>query len=211
MMENYIENLNWRYATKKFDSNKKLSSEEVEILLDSIQLSASAYGLQPYEVFVISDPAVKAKLKPAAFNQPQLTDASHVFVFAGLKSIDDTYIQDFLENISKTRDIELAKLKGLEGMLKNSILTLPQAEQQLWAKNQAYIALGNFLSAAANLKIDTCPMEGFDTTEVDKILGLPEKNLSTAVMATAGYRSAGDANQHAAKVRKDKEELFHLI
>lgn len=210
-MNNYLNNLNWRYATKKFDSRKKLPAEEVELLLESIQLSASSYGLQPYEVFVISDPALKAKLKPAAFNQPQLTDASHIFVFAGLKSLDENYIDNFLENIRDTRGIELSELQGLKGMLHHSILALPQPEQQLWAKNQAYIALGNFLSAAANLKIDTCPMEGFDPVEFDKILGLPEKNLSTAVIATAGYRSAADAAQHAAKVRKQKEELFHLI
>lgn len=210
-MKKYLDNLNWRYATKRFDSQKKLSSEEVAHLLESIQLSASSYGLQPYEVFVISDQAVKEKLKPAAFNQPQITEASHIFVFAGLKSIDENYLKDFLENISKTRKIDLAELQGLKNMLHNSILALPQPEQQLWAKNQAYIALGNFLSAAASLKVDTCPMEGFVTEEIDKILGLPEKNLSTAVMATAGYRSAGDAAQHAAKVRKNKEELFHLI
>lgn len=210
-MNKYLDHLNWRYATKKFDSSKKLSSEEVAQLLEGIQLTASSYGLQPYEVFVISDQEVKTKLKPAAFNQPQITDASHIFVFAGLKKLDENYIDNFLENISKTRNIELSELKGLKNMLHKSILSLPQSDQQLWAKNQAYIALGNFLSAAANLKIDTCPMEGFDTIEFDKILGLPEKNLSTAVIATAGYRSPGDAAQHAAKVRKHKEELFHLI
>lgn len=210
-MNKYLDHLNWRYATKKFDSSKKLSSEEEAQLLESIQLSASSYGLQPYEVFVISDKDVKTKLKPAAFNQPQITDASHIFVFAGLKNLDENYIDHFLKNISKTRSIELSELKGLKSMLYNSILSLPQPEQQLWAKNQAYIALGNFLSAAANLKIDTCPMEGFDTVEFDKILGLPEKNLSTAVIATAGHRSAEDAAQHAPKVRKNKEELFHLI
>lgn len=210
-MENYIDHLNWRYATKRFDPQKKLSQDQVEVLLDSIQLSASSYGLQPYEVFVISDPELKERLKPAAFNQPQITEASHVFVFAGLKSITPGYIQHFLENISSTRGVALEKLSSLEAMLHTSILSLGQPEQQLWARNQAYIALGNFLSAAANLKVDTCPMEGFYAKEFDGILELEEKNLTSAVIATAGFRSPEDTAQHAPKVRKNKEELFHLI
>lgn len=210
-MKDYIDNLNWRYATKSFNADKKLSDSQIEDLQKSIQLSASAYGLQPYEVFVISDPELKAELAPAAFNQPQITESSHLFVFASLKSIEPDYISSYLNTISEKRNIELEKLGGLDEMLKSSILALPQEEQQTWAQKQAYIALGNFLSAAANMKIDTCPMEGFNAEEFDKILGLSEKNLTTAVIATAGYRSAEDATQHAAKVRKEKEELFHLI
>lgn len=210
-MKNYIEDLNWRYATKQFDASKNLEKGDVESLLESIQLTASSYGLQPYEVFVIKDPEIKAKLKPAAFNQSQITDASHLFIFASLKSIDKSYIEIYLKNISEIRGIELEKLSGLEAMLENSILGLTPTEQLTWAQNQTYIALGNFLSAAANLKIDTCPMEGFSTEEFDDILKLSEKNLTTSVIAAVGYRSEQDATQHAPKVRKNKEELFHLI
>lgn len=209
--EDYLENLNWRYATKKFDVDKKVSPEDVAALLESIQLSASSYGLQPYEVFVIEDPELREKLREVSWNQPQITDASHLLVFANMISIDENYINAYLKNISKTRNLELENLKGLEDMLKNTVLNLSAEEQSVWTANQAYIALGNFLAAAANLKIDTCPMEGFIPEKYDEILGLKEKGLTTAVIATMGYRSDEDSMQHAPKVRKHKEELFHLI
>lgn len=210
-MEKYLENLNWRYATKKFDPEKKINKEDLEKLMESIQLSASSYGLQPYEVFVIEDSEIREKLKAASWNQPQITDASHLIVFANLTSVNEAYIDSYIEKISNIRNIEKENLVGLKDMLQNNIAKLPQDEQKIWAANQAYIALGNFLSAAAEMKIDTCPMEGFNAEEYDKILGLKEKGLSTAVIATLGYRSEEDAMQHAAKVRKNKEELFHLI
>lgn len=209
--ENFIENLNWRYATKKFDSDKKLSPETVATVLDSIQLSASSYGLQPYEIFVIEDMETREKLKEVSWNQPQITDASHLLVFANYTSINESHINSYLENISRTRNISRDDLKGLEDMLKNTVLKLSPEEQTIWTANQAYIALGNFLSAAANLRIDTCPMEGFQAEKYDEILGLKEKGLTTAVIATMGYRSEEDSMQHAPKVRKNKEELFHLI
>lgn len=209
--ENFIENLNWRYATKKFDPNRKLNPETVAAILDSIQLSASSYGLQPYEVFVIEDMEIRKKLKEVSWNQPQITDASHLLVFANYTSIDQGHINSYLENISRTRNISRADLKGLEDMLGNTVLKLSPEEQTIWTAHQAYIALGNFLSAAANLRIDTCPMEGFQAEKYDEILGLKEKGLTTAVIATMGYRSEEDSMQHAPKVRKNKEELFHLI
>jgi len=210
-MENYIENLNWRYATKKFDAQKSLSEEDVAKLQKSIQLSASSYGLQPYEVFVISDKETKEKLKAAAWNQSQLTDASHVFVFVGLKKLNEAYIDAYLENISKIREVQVQDLCGLKDMLTSNILGKSEDQQSIWAQKQAYIALGNLLSAAAHLKIDTCPMEGFDAEKFDEILGISGTNLTTAVIATAGYRSNEDQLQHAKKVRKQEEELFHLI
>ncbi|MFD1096656.1 NAD(P)H-dependent oxidoreductase [Salegentibacter chungangensis] len=210
-MEKYNENLNWRYATKKFDPEQKLSKDQVETLLESIQLSASSYGLQPYEVFVIEDEDIRKKLKAASWDQPQITDASHLLVFANLTEINEDYVNSYLKNISKTRKLDLEKLKGLEDMLKNTVLQFSQEEKSIWAANQAYIALGNFLSAAASQKIDTCPMEGFDAAKYDEILGLKDKGLTTAVIATMGFRSEEDQAQHATKVRKNKEELFHLI
>jgi nitroreductase len=210
-MKNYIDNLNWRYATKKFESTKSLSEETVEGLLQSIQLSASSYGLQPYEVFVVSDKETKEQLRVAGWNQAQFTDASHIFIFAGLKHLDENYIESYLKNISKIRDIHVQDLGVLKDMLIKNIVKQPKEEQKQWAQKQAYLALGNLLSAAANLKVDTCPMEGFDAKKIDKVLGIDGTNLSTAVVAATGYRSEEDAMQHAKKVRKEKQELFHLI
>lgn len=210
-MNTYIENLNWRYATKIFDNSKKVSSEDLEKLMDSIQLSASSYGLQPYEVLVIENPEIREKLKPAAWNQSQITDASHLVVFASYTSIGENYINSYLENISTTRKVEMEDLNGFLEMLKNTVLKLTPEEQVLWSSKQSYLALGNLLSAAASYKIDTCPMEGFDAAKFDEILGLKEKGLTATVIAPIGYRSENDKTQHVAKVRKSNNQLFHLI
>lgn len=209
--ENYIENLYWRYATKKFDNAKDLSEEDLEKLLESLRLSASSYGLQPYEVYVIKDLDTRKKLKEAAWNQPQLTDASHVFVFANFRKIEESHIDDYLNNIAQTRGITREDLKGMEKMLKSTILSFSEEEQKIWGAKQTYIALGNLLSAAAEFRIDACPMEGFDNAKFDKILELDNKNLTSSVIATVGYRSEEDQVQHLEKVRKDKSELFTIL
>ena len=210
-MKNYIENLNWRYATKQFDANKRISQEELDFLLEAIQLSASSYGLQPYEVIVVDNPEVQEKLKASAWNQSQLTDASHVLVFANMTSVDENYVDAYMKNIADTRNINVEDLSRFKDMIKNTILQLSSEEQSQWAAKQSYIALGNLLSAAANFKIDVCPMEGFDASEFDEILGLKEKNLTAATIATVGFRSAEDQTQFAAKVRKSKEDLFTTV
>ena len=209
--ENYIENLYWRYATKKFDNEKDLSEEDLEKLLESLRLSASSYGLQPYEIFIIKDMETRKKLKEAAWNQPQLTDSSHVIVFANFKKIEEAHIDAYLDNIAETRNISRESLEGMENMLKNTILAFSEEEQRIWGAKQTYIALGNLLSAAAEFRIDACPMEGFDNEKFDEILKLDEKNLTSSVMATVGYRSEEDQVQHLEKVRKNKSELYHII
>lgn len=210
-MNTYIEDLEWRYATKKFDSTKKINSGDLEKLLKSVQLSASSYGMQPYKILVIENPQIKEKLKPAAWGQPQITDSSHLILFANYKTIDEKYVDSYIENISEVRDIAKENLTGLKDKLISSITKLPAEDQNTWAQKQAYLALGNLLSAAASFKIDTCPMEGFDAAKFDEILGLQEKGLTTAVIATVGYRSEEDPAQDAKKVRKSKEQLFELI
>ncbi|MUP46820.1 NAD(P)H-dependent oxidoreductase [Gramella sp. BOM4] len=207
----YNENLNWRYATKKFDAQKKISQEDLNNLLESIQLTASSYGLQPYEVIVVTNPEIREQLKAAAWNQSQVAEASHLIVFASLKSVSEDYLDSYLNNIAETRNVSREDLKGMEDMIKNTTLQLPADIQQNWAAKQAYIALGNLLSAAANMKIDTCPMEGFDAKKFDEILGLEERNLTTAVIAPIGYRSEEDPYQHLAKVRKAKKDLIEII
>lgn len=207
----YIEDLNWRYATKKFDKNKEIAQEDLNIILESLQLSASSYGLQPYEIFVIKDEKLREKLKDVAWNQTQITEASHLLVFANLTHVNEAYIDTYLDNIAKTRDMSREDLKGMEDMMKSTVLKLPAKDQNDWAAKQAYIALGNLLSTTATLKIDSCPMEGFDAAEFDKILGLKEKNLTTAVIAPIGYRSEEDQYQHLTKVRKSKSDLINII
>lgn len=210
-MSSIIESLKWRYATKKFDATKKISKENLETLLEGVQLSASSYGLQPYQIFVIEDSEIREKLKSAAWNQTQLTDASQVVVFANHKSLDEAYVDNYIKNIAETRDMNVEDLQGMADMIKNSTLQMPAEMQNEWAQKQCYLALGFLLNTAAELKIDVCPMEGFSAEEFDNILGLQEKGLHTAVIACVGYRSAEDKYQHAAKVRKSKEDLFNFI
>jgi len=207
----YNEDLNWRYATKKFDAKKEISSEELASLLESIQLTASSYGLQPYEVIVVKNSEIREKLKAAAWNQTQITEASHLVVLANLTHVNEAYVNTYLDNIAETRNMSREDLQGLEDMIKSTTLKLPAEAQNTWAAKQAYIALGNLLSAAASQKIDACPMEGFDAEKFDEILGLKNRNLTTAVIAPIGYRSHEDQYQHLTKVRKSKEDLIELI
>ena len=210
-MSSIIESLKWRYATKKFDATKKISKENLETLLEGVQLSASSYGLQPYQIFVIEDSEIREKLKSAAWNQTQLTDASQVVVFANHKRLDEAYVDNYIKNIAETRDMKVEDLQGMADMIKNSTLQMPAEMQNEWAQKQCYLALGFLLNTAAELKIDVCPMEGFSAEEFDNILGLQEKGLHTAVIACIGYRSEEDKYQHAAKVRKSTEDLFNFI
>lgn len=210
-MSNYLETLNWRYATKQFDASKKVSEEDLAFLLESIRLAASSYGLQPYEVFVVTDPQIKERLKPASWNQQQVVDASHVIVLANKTNFDGTLIDNYIDNIVTTRNIKREQLQGFADFMKSKLIDLSSEEKTQWTAKQTYIALGNLLSAAAALQIDTCPMEGFTAHEVDNILNLTEKDLTTAVIIPVGYRSDADQNQHLKKVRKTKEQLFTHI
>ncbi|QLE01668.1 NAD(P)H-dependent oxidoreductase [Galbibacter sp. BG1] len=207
-MSAYNTNLNWRYATKKFDNTKTVSNGDLETLKEAIQLSASSYGLQPYKVLVVSNKETKEKLKPAAWNQTQITDASHIIIFASIDNLGDSHVDDYIQNISETRDIEVSELEGLSGMIKGTLAPLSEDMKSTWAAKQTYIALGNLLAAAADLKIDTCPMEGFNAEQFKEILGLDKLGLTPTVIAPIGYRAEDDSYQHLKKVRKPAEELF---
>lgn len=206
--KNYIDKLYYRYATKKFDTSKKLDKSQLEDVKKAIQLTASSYGLQPYEVFIISDEDLKKKLKDASYGQPQITDSSQLLVFCANTKIDESYLDNFIENISETRGTPVEDLKGMRDAIAGSVLQFDESTKTQWAQKQAYIALGNLLSAVAHFGFDACPMEGFDNDKYDEILGLKEKNLKATVIATIGYRSEEDDLQDAKKVRKPQQELF---
>ena len=210
-MSNYIDDLNWRYAVKQFDASKKVSEEDLQKLIDAVQLSASSYGLQPYKILVIKDQAVKEKLKAAGYNQSQFSDATAVFVFAHQTDFDAELVDSYIELSERIKELETGTLEGYANLMKNALLNLPQEAKAGWTSRQAYIALGNLLSAAAAHKIDACPMEGFEAAAFDEILGLTDQNLHAVVVAAVGYRSAEDETQHAPKVRRPQEELFEII
>lgn len=210
-MNTVLEHRTWRYATKKFDAAKKVSDEDLETLMEATRLSASSYGLQPYHVLVISDQAIKEQLKPASWGQSQITDASHIIVFANTTDFGDELVDEYVTNICETRNIPEEGLKGYADFMKSKLVDLPLEAKDNWTAKQAYLAFGNLMQAAAELKIDTCPMEGFEADKYNEILGLNDKNLNAAVVLPIGYRSEEDATQHLPKVRKSKEELFTLI
>jgi nitroreductase len=204
----FIENQNWRYATKKFDTSKKVSEEDLNILKEAIKLSASSYGLQPYTIIIIEDIELRKKIQPAAWGQSQIVDASHLIVFANSVDFNDKHVDDYIENIAETRNIPIESIKGYGDFMKSKITSLPEEQKNNWTAKQTYLALGNLLNAAAELKIDATPMEGFDPVAINEILDLDSKGLNTALIATIGYRHTDDGTQFLPKVRKSNHELF---
>ena len=207
-MSPFIDNQNWRYATKKFDASKKITAAEFEILKEAIRLSPSSYGLQPYKVLIIENPETRTKLQPASWGQSQIVDASHLIVFANYTKLDNADIDGYLANVTATREIPLESVSGYGDFMKGAIAPKSDEEKNLWNQKQTYIALANLMNAAAELKIDVTPMEGFVPQQYNEILGLDKLNLNAAVVAAVGYRHEEDATQHYKKVRKSKEELF---
>jgi nitroreductase len=207
-MSNFIKNANWRYATKKFDTTKKISKQDLETLKEAIRLSASSFGLQPYRVLIIENPELRAKLQPAAWGQSQIVDASQLIVFANITNFGETEIDISIANTTKTRGLPADALKGYGDFMKSKIVALPEDVRNTWASKQTYLALGNLMNAASELKIDVTPMEGFEPAKVNEILGLGKLGLNATLLATIGYRHEEDATQYYAKVRKSNEELF---
>ena len=207
----FIKSLNWRYATKKFDPNKKVSSQNLEIIKEAIRLSASSYGLQLYKVLVIEDPEIREKLKPASWGQSQITDASHLFVFCNYADVTEGHIDEYIDLKAEIQGLEKEGLKNYGDMMKGSMSGLTQEQKGLWTAKQTYIALGNLLAVCSLMHIDACPMEGFEAAKYNEILGLTEKGLNAAVIATVGYRSDEDKTQYLKKVRKASETLFETI
>lgn len=207
-MSTFLEHQNWRYATKKFDASKIINTEDLNTLKEAIRLSSSSYGLQPYKVIIVENPELRAKIQPAAWGQSQIVEASHLIIFANETKIEEQSIDSFVENISATRNIPLDSLSGYSDFMKSKIVTLDNDSKNIWTSKQTYLAMGNLLNAAAELKIDVTPMEGFVPELVNEILGLEELGLNASLIATLGYRHDEDATQYYKKVRKSNEDLF---
>lgn len=210
-MSTFVENQKWRYATKKFDSTREISVEDLKFLKEAIRLSASSYGLQPYKVIFVENATLRRKLQPAAWDQTQIVDASHLVVFANVTNFGGTEIDAAIANFTTTRGLPADALQGYGDFMKSKIAPLPVEIRNNWTAKQTYLALGNLLAAAAELKIDVTPMEGFEPEQFNEILGLDKLNLNAAVIATIGYRHADDATQHYPKVRKSDQELFLTV
>jgi nitroreductase len=207
-----LDALTWRYATKKFDPAKKIDAATWSALEQSLLLAPSSFGLQPWKFLVVDDPAIRAKLVGASWGQTQITDASHLVVFAFNKQIDAAHVEKFLARQVEVRGGDVSSLDGYKKMILGS-LDGARAKSYLdtWQSRQVYIALGQFMASAALLGIDTCPMEGLEPAKYDEILGLAGTGYTTLCACPAGYRAADDKYAGAPKVRFPLNEVItHL-
>jgi nitroreductase len=204
-----LDQLKWRYATKVFDPARKIPAELWEQLEEALILTPSSFGLQPYKFVVVTDPALKAKLRPASWNPGQIEDCSHLVVFLAQDDMTEASIDEFLARIAEVRGVSTESLGGYRGFMVGNLVEGPRhAVIQEWAARQAYIALGNFMTSAAILGVDTCPLEGLVPEQYDAILELAGTGYHTVCACPAGYRSDADKYATLPKVRYPKSRLI---
>jgi nitroreductase len=205
-----IENLKWRYATKKYDTTKKVSEDDLQQIKEAIRLSPSSYGLQAFKILDIKDKDIREKLKLASYWQPQITEASHLLVFCGYADVNDGHIDEYLNLKADTQGFDVELLKEFRNFMK-VFIEGRKSGKQVWTAKQTYIALSNAIAACAELKIDSTPMEGFEAEKYNEILGLSSKGLKADVLLAIGYRSDEDKTQYDIKIRKPLESLFEIV
>ncbi|TBN04307.1 NAD(P)H-dependent oxidoreductase [Hyunsoonleella flava] len=205
-MSNTIKQLQWRYATKKFDSNKTLPEDKLNILKQAFNLTATSYGLQTIKMLVIKDRVLRSKLVEHSYNQKQVLDASHLLVICIQENILNIDVNQYYDNIKDIRETPETILKPYREGLIDMIAKMSIEERQKWSTNQAYIALGNLMTVCAIEAIDACPMEGFIPSKYDEILELKEQQLKTVLLLPVGYRAEDDIFSGFKKVRKPIEQ-----
>ncbi|MDC8000479.1 NAD(P)H-dependent oxidoreductase [Aequorivita todarodis] len=208
MASKTIEKLQWRYATKRFDSTKNLSEEKLNILKETFNLTATSYGLQPLKLVVVSNTRLKAQLMPLTFNQPQVRDASHVLVLCIEKNIDANFIVDHFKRVEGERNTPRTILDPFEKALIHNFSEKQAPEIRQWMANQLYLTLGALLTVCAVENIDACPIEGFEPKKYDELLGLDKKGLESLIVLPVGYRDESDFFIHLKKVRRGVDELI---
>ncbi len=216
---NIIDSLKWRYATKKFDPDKKVSDTDIATLKEAVRLTPSSYGFQLYKVIVVTDQKIKDKLYKESYYQSQIRDCSHLFVFCSYKTVDSKHIDEFIDLMEQGRqqDHERAYIDKMKSkakimlygtIAKADIGRRDKSEALHWMQKQCYLAISQLMVACADMRIDSCPFEGFSTEAYDKILDLGDKNLTSTVLLPVGYRTEDDRHQFRTKVRKPLDKLF---
>lgn len=204
-----LASLGWRYATKKFNSQRRISSEIWDALEQTLVLTPSSYGLQPWKFLVIDDPNLRAALQPFSWNQAQITEASHLVVFLARRSIEESDLDRLIAATAEARKQSPEQLAFYRELMHKDLVAGPRsAHIATWASNQTYIALGNFMTAAALLEVDTCPIEGFSPPDYDQLLSLEGTPYRSCVVCAAGHRSPDDKYASLAKVRFPGTELI---
>jgi len=207
-----IDALQWRYATKVFDANKKLSADVWTALEKTLVLTPTSYGLQPYRFLVVQDPAKCAALLAHSWGQKQVVDCSHYVVFTARTEMKEADVEKLISRTSEVRGIPAEKLKFYRDMMLGDIVSGPRGQAaHEWAARQCYIALGNLMTAAAVLGVDACPMEGIVPQEYDKVLGLVGGGYATVVACALGHRSADDKYAHFPKVRYQTADVVKVV
>jgi len=210
--EELLEALNWRYATKKFDPTRRISNADWEALEESLRLAPSSYGLQPWRFYVVQNSQVRQQLRVASWNQSQVTDASHYVVIAFQESVGEADIRKFIETTAMIRGADVASLERYRKVIEGDLLTGTRSKEiSTWSQRQTYIAMGFVMLAAALLKIDSCPMEGIEADEYDRILGLAGSGFKTVAGVALGYRHAEDKYALSKKVRYPASEIIRYL
>lgn len=207
--EELVSTLEWRYAAKSFDPNKKIPADQWAALEKALVLTPSSYGLQPWKFLVIQNAELREKLKAASWNQRQVTECSHYIVFLQKTEMNEDYIKQYMARIAEVRGVAAESLDGFRKAITGDVIQGPRSKvQKEWMARQLYIALGNFMTAAATLKVDTCPMEGLDPSKYDEILELHGSGFQTVVACAAGFRNAADPLANAKKVRFPQQKMI---
>jgi nitroreductase len=206
-----LDALTWRYATKKFDPTKVISAETWSALEDALVLTPSSYGLQPWKFVIVTSTELKEKLRPFSWNQAQVTDCSHYVVFTIKKNLAAADVDRFVARTAEIRSVPVESIAGYRNMMVSDVVNGARSfNVNEWATRQAYIALGNFMTSAALVGVDTCPMEGIEPVNYDKTLNLAEAGYATVVACAAGYRAEDDKYAELAKVRFAKSEMIDV-
>ena len=201
--------LQWRYATKTFDAERQIDTATWASLEQALVLTASSYGLQPWKFLVITDAAIRAELRPHSWNQSQITDCSHLVVLLKKRTINAADADRLIQATAAARGIEASALDGYRQMIQVDLIDGPRSQIiGQWAASQVYIALGNLLTSAALLGVDTCAIEGFSPADYDRILGLENSDYQSCVVCACGYRSGDDKYASLAKVRYAATDLI---
>lgn len=206
-----VKSFEWRYATKKYDTARKVDPAVLADLIETVRLAPSSFGLQPYKFLFIEDHAKLEEISRAAHGQPQITTGAHVMVLAVETNIDEKTVASYIDKAAIARQTERKNLEAREQFVNTVLSKLDYNQRIVWAEKQAFLAVGVFVSAAAEAGIDASPMEGFDNAKIDEILGLKAKNLTAALLFVIGHRSDEDEFATIPKVRKQKEEIFQTI
>ncbi|MEO0968694.1 MAG: NAD(P)H-dependent oxidoreductase [Cyanobacteria bacterium J06639_18] len=210
--EQVLEQLNWRYATKKFDPNKKIPEAVWKVLEQSLVLAPSSFGLQPWKFIVVRNPQIREQLVEHSWGQKQVVEASHLVVLAIKKDLNESDVDRYVQRMSEVQQVPLENLQKFANVIKGFMKQPPYPlDINAWSTRQTYIALGQYMTCAAMLGIDTCPMEGFIPDKYDEVLGLPAQGYKTVVVCPAGYRADDDKYATNPKVRYPTEDVVNYI